>query len=209
MSIPRLDIGEGYDQTSWFTGRKLVKICPSMDRYRDDRAQEREVRDAYERQACERRRTNHATHYERRHVLVLNTKTRQNSKTLYFGPNFWPTHFNSILLHQIMPITNEEIEECVIKACESFEKQKNPKITETARKYGVYKDRVRRRFRGIAGPSYNKRGHNKRLINNEDKALYLYIDFAENIGLLIREKTFIAAANLILRSRYENSSPVS
>jgi hypothetical protein len=33
---------------------------------------------------CDR---NRATHYERRHVLVLNSKTRQNSKTLHFGPN--------------------------------------------------------------------------------------------------------------------------
>jgi hypothetical protein len=107
-----------------------------------------------------------------------------------------------------MPITNEEIEEGIIKACEDLKKQKNPKIAKTARKYRVHKDRVRRRFRRIAGPSYNKGGYNKRLINNEDKALYLYIDFAEDIGRSIREKTFMAVANLILRSHYENSSPV-
>jgi hypothetical protein len=140
---------------------------------------------------------------------VLNSKTRQNSKTLHFGPNFGPTHFNSILLNQIIPITNEEIEESIIKACKDLKKQKNPKIAKTARKYRVHKDRVRRRFRGIAGPSYNKGGHNKRLINNEDKALYLYINFAEDIGLLIREKTLIAAVNSILRNHYENPSPVS
>jgi hypothetical protein len=62
----------------------------------------------------------------------------------------------------------------------------------------VYKDRVRQRFRRIAGPSYNKRGHNKRLINNEDKTFYLHINFTEDIKLLIYKKTFIAMANLIL-----------
>jgi hypothetical protein len=68
-----------------------------------------------------------------------------------------------------MPITNEEIEKRVIKVCKDCEKQKKPKIAETVRKYGVYKDRVRRRFRRIAGPLYNKEGHNKCLINNEDR----------------------------------------
>jgi hypothetical protein len=97
-----------------------------------------------------------------------------------------------------MPITNKEIEERVIKTCENLKKQKKPKIAETTRKYGVYKDRIRRRFRGIAGPLYNKEGHNKRLINNKNKAFYLYINFAKNIDLLIREKTLIAAVNLIL-----------
>jgi hypothetical protein len=57
-----------------------------------------------------------------------------------------------------MPITNEEIEEGIVKACEDLKKQKNPKIAKTTRKYRVYKDRVRRRFRRIAGPSYNKGG---------------------------------------------------
>jgi hypothetical protein len=108
-----------------------------------------------------------------------------------------------------MPITNEEIEERVIKACEDLEKQKKPKIAKIARKYGVHKDRVRRRFRGIAGPSHNKGGHNKRLTNDEDKALCLYINFAEDIGLLIREKTLVTAANSILRSHYEDPFPVS
>jgi hypothetical protein len=31
--------------------------------------------------------SNRATHYKRRHVLVLNIKTRQNSKTLHFRSN--------------------------------------------------------------------------------------------------------------------------
>jgi hypothetical protein len=140
---------------------------------------------------------------------VVNTKTRQNSKTLHFGPNFRLTHFNLILLNQTISIINKEIEEDIIKACEDLKKQKTPKIAKTACKYRVYKNRVRRRFRGIAGPLYNKGGHNKHLINNEDKALYLYINFVEDIDLLIREKTLMTAVNLILRNHYENPSPVS
>lgn len=108
-----------------------------------------------------------------------------------------------------MPITNEEIEEQVIKACEELEIQEKPKMAQMARKYGVHKDRIRRRFRGIAGPSYNKGGHNKRLTDDEDKALCLYINFAEEIGLPIREKTLVVAANAILQRHYENPPPVS
>jgi hypothetical protein len=86
----------------------------------------------------------------------------------------------------------------LLRPAKTLKNKKNPKIAKTARKYRVYKDRVRRRFRRVAGPSYNKRGHNKRLTNNKNKAFYLYIDFAEDIDLLIREKTLIAAVNLIL-----------
>jgi hypothetical protein len=97
----------------------------------------------------------------------------------------------------------------LLRPAKTLRSKKTRKSQKTARKYGVHKDRVRRRFRGIAGPSYNKGGHNKRLTNDEDKALCLYIDFAEDIGLPIREKTLMAAANSILRSHYENPSPVS
>lgn len=152
---------------------------------------------------------NRATHYKRRHVLVLNTKTCQNSKTLYFRLNFRLTYFNLILFNQIKFITNKEIKEGIIKACKNLKKQKNLKIVKTARKHRIYKDRVQRRFQRIVGPLYNKGGYNKHLTNNEDKALYLYINFAEDINLLIYEKTFIIIINLILRSYYKNSFPVS
>jgi hypothetical protein len=57
-----------------------------------------------------------------------------------------------------------------------------------ARKYGVYKERVRRRYLRNALSFENIRGHNKRLNNNEDRAIYAYINFADKIGLLIHKK---------------------
>jgi hypothetical protein len=97
-----------------------------------------------------------------------------------------------------MPITNSEIEERVIEACEWLDAQKKPCFAKAARKYGVYKDRVRRRYLGNALSSDNIEGHNKRLNDDEDRALCAYIDFADELGLLIREKTLIVATNSVL-----------
>jgi hypothetical protein len=97
-----------------------------------------------------------------------------------------------------MPITNSEIEERVIKACEWLDAQKKPCFTKAARKYSVHKDRVRRRYLRNALSSDNIGGHNKRLNDDEDRALCAYIDFADELGLLIHEKALIVTANSIL-----------
>jgi hypothetical protein len=97
-----------------------------------------------------------------------------------------------------MPITNSDIEERVIEACEWLNTQNKPCYAKAARKYGVHKDRVRRRFLGKALDSSNIGGHNKRLNDDEDRALCAYIDLADGIGLPIREKTLTVAANSIL-----------
>jgi hypothetical protein len=97
-----------------------------------------------------------------------------------------------------MPITNSDIEEHVIKACEWFNAQKKPCFMKAARKYSVHKDRVQRRYLRNALSSENIRGHNKRLNNNEDRALYAYINFTDKLGLLKHEKTLIITVNLIL-----------
>jgi hypothetical protein len=87
--------------------------------------------------------------------------------------------------------------------------QKRPYFSKAARKYGVHKDRVRRRFLEKTASLCESGGHNKRLNDEEDCALCAYIDFADEIGLPIREKTLIMAANSILRKYYSNSPPVS
>jgi hypothetical protein len=85
-----------------------------------------------------------------------------------------------------MPITNSEIEERVIEAYKWLHAQKKPCFAKAARKYGVHKDRVRRRYLGNALSSNNIGGHNKRLNDDEDRVLCVYIDFADELGLLIR-----------------------
>ena len=108
-----------------------------------------------------------------------------------------------------MPITNSEIEERVIEACEWLKTQKKPFFSKAARKYGVHKDRVRRRFLEKTASLCDSGGYNKRLNDDEDRALCAYIDFADEIGLPIREKTLIIAANSILRNHYPDPPPVS
>ena len=97
-----------------------------------------------------------------------------------------------------MPITNSEIEERVFEACEWLSTQKKPCFAKAARKYGVSKHRVRRRFLGKVLDSSNIEGHNKRLNYDEDRILCVYIDHADNIDLSIHEKTFVVTTNSIL-----------
>ena len=108
-----------------------------------------------------------------------------------------------------MPITNSEIEERVIEACEWLDTQKKPYFAKAARKFGVHKDRVRRRYLGKALSLCDVGGHNKRLNDDEDCALCAYIDFTDEIGLPIREKTLVVAANSILRNHYSDPPPLS
>jgi len=108
-----------------------------------------------------------------------------------------------------MPITNLDIEERVTEACEWLTTQKKPYYSKAARKFGVHKDRVRRRFLGKALDSSNIGGHNRRLNDDEDRALCAYIDLADDIGLPIREKMLRVAANSILRNHYSDPLPVS
>jgi len=108
-----------------------------------------------------------------------------------------------------MPTTNLDIEERVIEACEWLNAQKRPCFAKAARKYGVSKYRVRRRFRGITEDSTNIGGYNKRLNHDENQALCAYIDLADDIGLPIREKTLVVAANAILQNQYVDPPPLS
>ena len=96
-----------------------------------------------------------------------------------------------------MPITNSEIEERVFEACKWLSTQKKPCFVKAVRKYGVNKHRVRRRFLGKVLDSNNIGGHNKCLNYDEDRVLCVYIDHADNIGLPIREKTFVVTVNSI------------
>jgi hypothetical protein len=96
-----------------------------------------------------------------------------------------------------------------LKPANGSKRKKKPYFSKAARKYGVHKDRVRRRFLEKTASLCDSGGHNKRLNDEEDRALCAYIDFADEIGLPIREKTLIVAGNSILRKHYPNSPSVS
>jgi hypothetical protein len=108
-----------------------------------------------------------------------------------------------------MPIINLDMEERVIGACEWLNTQNKPCFAKGARKYGVHKDRVRRRFLGKALDLSNVGGHNERLNDDEDCAFCAYIDVADEISLLICQKTLVVAVNSILQSHCSNHTTVS
>jgi hypothetical protein len=97
-----------------------------------------------------------------------------------------------------MPITNLDMEERVIEACEWLNTQNKPCFTKATRKYGVHKDHVRRRFLGKALDLSNVGGYNKHLNGDEDCAVCAYIDLVDEISLLICQKTLVVAVNSIL-----------
>jgi hypothetical protein len=97
-----------------------------------------------------------------------------------------------------MPITILDGGERVIEACEWLNTQNKPCFAKATRKYGVHKDRVWRRFLGKALDLSNVGGHNKRLNDDEDYAFCAYIDLADEISLLICQKTLIVTVNSIL-----------
>jgi hypothetical protein len=97
-----------------------------------------------------------------------------------------------------MPVTYAELEERVIAACEDLEKQEILKIAATARKYNAPKDRVYRRWTGRAYSRIAVGGANKALDDAAEQALCLYIDFADDLSISIREKSLTKAVNSIL-----------
>jgi hypothetical protein len=101
-----------------------------------------------------------------------------------------------------MPVTCAEIKELIIQACEDLQTQENPKIAAISRKYNAPKDRVYRRWKGLSSSRINAGGANKALDNAAEEALYLYIEFTDDLDISIRKKTLVKAANSMFRNRY-------
>jgi AraC-like DNA-binding protein len=120
------------------------------------------------------------------------------------------TQFLQIQLFLIptMPVTYQEVEERVIEACEALETQEIPNIAKTAREFNVPPRRLRRRFQGETSSRIDAGGQNKALNEAAEEALCLYIDKADEIGLPIRERTLVDAANAILRNHHSGIGPI-
>jgi Tc5 transposase DNA-binding domain len=101
-----------------------------------------------------------------------------------------------------MPVIYAEIEERVIEAFKPLETQEFPNIAQITREFDAAEGRVRRRFHGKVSRTAAG-GQNKVLNKAADRSLCLYIELAEEIGLPIREKTLVIAANAILRNHHD------
>ena len=106
-----------------------------------------------------------------------------------------------------MPTTCTEIEELVIQACKDLQTQENPKIAITVHKYNISKDHVYRRWNGLSCSRIDTEGVNKVLNDITEQVLCLYIEFADDLNIFIREKTLIKMTNFILRNRYIDDDP--
>ena len=109
-----------------------------------------------------------------------------------------------------MPVTYAEIEKRVLEACYDLETQEHPNIAATARKYDAPKTRVYRRWMGLTRSRIEAGGVNKVLDDAVEQVLCLYIDFADDLDISIREKSLTKVTNSILRNHYfrERSSCV-
>jgi DDE superfamily endonuclease/Tc5 transposase DNA-binding domain len=106
-----------------------------------------------------------------------------------------------------MPVTYAEEEERILEACDDLENQENPLYAATARKFGVHPKRLYRRFTGRTQSRIDAGGTNKVLDDAAEHALCMYIDFADDLGIPIREKTLTKAANSILQNRRVGEDP--
>ena len=76
-----------------------------------------------------------------------------------------------------------EIEERVEQALDDLQTQNRPNIRATARKFGVPRMRLARRFHRTHMSKIEAGGQNKALDSEAERALCLYIDFAEQINM--------------------------
>ncbi len=106
-----------------------------------------------------------------------------------------------------MPVTCAEIEERVLEACYDLETQEYSNIAATARKYDAPKTRVYRRWMRLLRSRIEVGGTNKTLDDAAEQALCLYIEFADDLGISIQEKSLTKAANSILRNHHSEEDP--
>jgi Tc5 transposase DNA-binding domain len=60
---------------------------------------------------------------------------------------------------------------------------------------------------GLSRSRIDAGGANKALDNAAKEALYPYIEYADDLGIPVREKTLVKAANSILRNRHFGEGP--
>jgi hypothetical protein len=97
-----------------------------------------------------------------------------------------------------MPVTYAEVEERVIEAYYDLETQEIPNISAIARKYNALKSQVYQRFIGKSNSRIEAGGANKVLNDAAKQALCLYIKFADDLDISIRESSLTKAMNSIL-----------
>jgi Tc5 transposase DNA-binding domain len=97
----------------------------------------------------------------------------------------------------------------VLDACYQLDNQENPNIAEIARKHDALYNRVYRRFTGRVFSKIDSGWANKALDEIEEQTLYMYIEFADDLGIPIYERTLTKTANSILRNHRPNANPPS
>jgi hypothetical protein len=101
-----------------------------------------------------------------------------------------------------MPITYHSFKEKVIETYYNLTEQEFPNMRATARKYEVPRGRLQRRWTRQSDSYIESGGANKVLDNKAEQALCAYIDFAEDLGVPIREKSLSKTVISILRTRH-------
>ncbi len=96
-----------------------------------------------------------------------------------------------------MPVTYVEVEERVIKICCDLETQEILNISFIARKYKALKDRVYRGFTEKLNRRIKTEDAGKVSDDTAEQALCLYVEFADDFSISIREFSLIKAANFI------------
>jgi hypothetical protein len=110
-----------------------------------------------------------------------------------------------------MPVSDEDLDELVERAAEEIrharEAGKHPVVAVTARAYGVDRQRLSRRLKGIGGRS-SRKPVNYKLSPIQEAALVQYIRTLDGISVGIRLDQLSSTANAILKQNYrEDGKP--
>ena len=104
-----------------------------------------------------------------------------------------------------MPENYAEIEARIEAACERLSELDKPNIAAMAREFRVPDSRLRARWNGVQ-PKTQRPAANKRLSDEEELAVCLYLKRLDNIGTSARLPMLTGCANAILRRRKHNLS---
>ncbi|EED12051.1 conserved hypothetical protein [Talaromyces stipitatus ATCC 10500] len=92
-------------------------------------------------------------------------------------------------------------EEQIAKAVSAYQSGQNQNISRLAREFGVSRHRLSRRVKGI--PSRSKRAPTNRLLSlDQEKALFLWIEYLDNIGAPPTNQQIEQSANFLLREDF-------
>jgi hypothetical protein len=96
----------------------------------------------------------------------------------------------------------------ISKACDALERFEKPNISRAARDFHVNERKLRNRFNGIPSKS-EYGGHNKTFTDDQELAVYYYLDRINKTEIFARPRMLRSVANSILAQNHNDLNTLS